>query len=141
MKPLVVDASVWVSALDRTEPRSEASRAFLEAVGARQRPIALPGHTEIEVACALSRRLRDTGRARVIARQALDFPLITWHALTRRMVRRAVAIGTRRFLRSGDAVYAAVAEASGGEMVSWDEELVERAGAVTPKAWVGRHAD
>lgn len=141
MRPLVVDANVWVSALDPTEVRSDASRAFLGAVGARRHPIALPEYAEIEVACALSRRLRDTGRGRLIARQALDFPLITWHALTRRMVRRAVAVGTRRFLRSGDALYAAVAEAVGGEIVSWDEELVNRAGAVTPEAWVARHAD
>ena len=88
MRPLVVDANVWVSALDRTELRSDASRAFLGAVGASRHPIALPEFAEIEVACALSRRLRDTGQGRLIARQALDFPLITWHALTRRMVRR-----------------------------------------------------
>lgn len=141
MKPLVVDANVWVSALDPTEVRSDASRAFLGTVGARRHPIALPEYAEIEVACALSRRLRDTGRGRLIARQALDFPLITRHSLTRRMVRRAMAVGTRRFLRSGDALYAAVAEAVGGEIVSWDEELVDRAGAVTPEAWVARHAD
>ncbi len=141
MKPLVVDANVWVSALDRTELRSGASRAFLGAVGARRHPIALPEYAEVEVACALSRRLRDTGQGRLIARQALNFPLITWHALTRRMVRRTVAVGTERFLRSGDALYAAVAEAVGGEIVSWDEELVNRAGAVTPEAWVARHTD
>ena len=131
----MVDASVWVSALDRTELRSDVSRAFLGAVGARRHPIALPEFAEIEVACALSRRLRDTGQGRLIARQALDFAPITWHPLTRRMVRRASAVGTRRFLRSGDALYAAVAEAVGGEIVSWDRELVGRAGAVTPEDW------
>ena len=139
MRPLVVDASVWVSALDRTEVRSDAARAFLGAVGAGRHPIALPEYAEIEVTCALSRRLRDTGQGRLIARQALDSPLITWHGLTRRMVRRAVAVGTQRFLRSGDALYAAVAEAVGGEIVSWDEELVSRAGAVTPETWTARH--
>ena len=141
MRPLVVDANVWVLALDRTELRSDMSRAFLGAVGASRYPIALPEFAEIEVACALSRRLRNTEQGRLIARQALDFAPITWHALTRRMVRRAVVIGTRRFLRSADALYAAVAEAVGGEIVSWDKELVNRAGAVTPEAWVARHTD
>ncbi len=141
MRPLVVDANVWVSALDRTELTSDASRAFLGAVGASRHPIALPEFAEIEVACALSRRLRNTEQGRLVARQALDVALITWHALTRRLVRRAVAVGTRRLLRSGDALYAAVAEAVGGEIVSWDEELVSRAGAVTPEAWVARHTD
>ena len=32
MKPLVVDASVWVSAADGTDGMSEASRAFLALV-------------------------------------------------------------------------------------------------------------
>lgn len=135
----MVDASVWVSALDRTELRSDVSRAFFGAVGARRHPIALPEFAEVEVACALSRRLRNTEQGRLIAHQALDFAPITWHALTRRMVRRAVAVGTRRFFRSGDALYVAVAEAVGGEIVSWDEELVNRADAVTPEAWVALH--
>jgi predicted nucleic acid-binding protein len=137
----VVDANVWVSALDRTELRSGVSRAFLGAVAASRHPIELPEFAEIEIACALSRRLRDTGQGRLIVRQALDFPLITWHPLSRLMIRRAVAVGTRRYLRCGDALYAAVAEAVGGEIVSWDEELVNRAGAVTPEAWVARHTD
>ena len=140
MRPLVVDANVWVSALDRTESRSEVSRAFLGAVGERRHPIALPEFAEVEVACALSRRLRSAGQGRLIARQAMDSPLITWHALTRRLIRRAVAVGTRLFLRSGDALYAAVAEAVDGEIVSWDKELVNRAGAVTPEEWVARYA-
>jgi len=49
-------------------------------------------------------------------------------------------MGTERFLRAGDAIYAAVAEAVDGEIVSWDKELVNRAGAVTPEAWVERYA-
>ena len=45
-------------------------------------------------------------------------------------------LGTGRYLRSGDALYAALAEGLEGEVVTWDMELVERAGALTPREWI-----
>jgi predicted nucleic acid-binding protein len=59
MTVLVIDASVWAAAADATDPFSDASRRFLEAVAAAPLPIALPALARIEVACALARRLRD----------------------------------------------------------------------------------
>ena len=54
------------------------------------------------------------------------------------MLRQAVRVGTRDFLRSGDAPHAALAEGIEGELVSWDGELIERAGALTPEGWIAR---
>ena len=53
----------------------------------------------------------------------------------------AVRLGTTTGLRAADALYAATAARSGdGVLVSWDLELIERAGAVTPPAWLSTHA-
>ena len=134
----MVDSNVWVSALDGAEAHSDSSRAFLAALGARRHPIALPEFAEIEVACALSRRLRRAGRGRTLARAALHSPLVTTYPLSSRMIRQTLALGTRRFLRGPDALYAAVAEAVGGEIVSWDLELAQRSGALTPEEWMAR---
>lgn len=135
MTVLVVDASVWVSAADATDEVSEPSRAFLSSVARRATPIALPDFAELEVACALARRLSDAERGKDLAGQMLRSPLITVHSLDSSLLRRAVDLGTRKLLRAGDAVYAAVTEVTGGEVVSWDEELIQRAGAVTPREW------
>jgi predicted nucleic acid-binding protein len=62
------------------------------------------------------------------------------HRLDPLLVRRAIDVGTRQLLRAGDAVYATLAEMIGGEVVSWDGELIGRAGAVTPDAWLKRNA-
>jgi predicted nucleic acid-binding protein len=137
---LIVDASVWVSAADATDTFSEPSRTFLASVARRANPIALPDFAELEVACALARRLRDAERGKDLAGQMLRSPLITVHSLDPALLRRAVEVGTRQLLRAGDAVYAAVTELAGGEVVSWDEELIQRAGAVTPREWMEQNA-
>lgn len=139
MKALVVDASVWVSAADGSDALSEVSRSFLALVVEREVPIVLPEHAELEIACALARRLCDAGQGRYLAGRMLESPLVTTHSSNRARFRKAVAVGTRRFLRSGDALYAALAEELECEVVAWDGELVERAAAVTPQEWIARN--
>lgn len=140
MTLLVVDASVWVSAADATDAFSQPSRGFLADIARRATPIALPDFAELEVACALARRLDDAGSGRDLAARMLRSPLVTVHSLDASLLRRAVEVGTRKLLRAGDAVYAALSELTQGEVVSWDEELIQRAGAVTPRAWMDRNA-
>lgn len=138
--PLVVDASVWVSAADRTDDLSGPSRDFLSAAAAAGIPVALPDFAELEVACALARRLRDPERGRALADGILRSPLVTVHPLDPTRLRRAVEVGTDKLLRAGDAPYAALSDETVGEVVSWDQELIERAGAITPRAWLVRNA-
>ncbi len=135
---LVIDASVWVSAADATDPLSGPSRAFLAEVAAREIPIALPEFAGLEIACALARRLHNAEQGRSLAGRMLESPLVTTYSLNRAMLRRAGQVGTRDFLRAGDALYAAFAEGMEGEVVSWDGELIERGGALTPEGWMGR---
>ena len=140
MTTLVVDASVWVAAADATDGWSESSRAFLSLAVEQEFPISLPEMAKLEIACALARRLRDAARGRSLADQMLNSPLVTVYSLNRAMLRQAVQVGTRGFLRSGDALYAALADRLGGEIVSWDGELIKRAGAFTPTDWIERNA-
>lgn len=139
MNTLVVDASVWVSAADSTDPMSGMSRAFLSGVVARELPIAMPEFAQLEIACALARRLQDAEQGRGLTERMLGSPLVTTHSLSRAKLREAVHVGTSRFLRAGDALYAALAEGLGGNVVAWDAELVRRAGALTPRDWLERH--
>lgn len=136
MTTLVIDASVWVSAADATDALSESSRAFLSLVVERELPISLPELAKLEIACALARRLRDAERGRGLADQMLGSPLVTVYSLNRAMLRQALQVGTRGFLRSGDALYAALAKWLDADVVSWDGELIKRAGASTPTDWI-----
>lgn len=140
MAGLVVDASVWVAAADATDRHADATRAFLSVVTARAVALAVPDFAELEVACALSRRMRDGDRGQALARRIIESPVVTPYPVDSSLMRRAIDTGTRRLLRGGDALYVALVEETGGELISWDEELIRRAGAITPSAWLERNA-
>ncbi|MQA91775.1 MAG: PIN domain-containing protein [Gemmatimonas sp.] len=139
MTALVIDASVWVSAADATDHLSGPSRDFLAVVTAQALPLALPDFAALEVACALARRLRDGERGRALADQMARSPMLTIHSSNPSLLRQAIETGTRDLLRAGDSLYAAFAEQVGGTLVSWDRELIERSGAVTPPEWLDRN--
>jgi predicted nucleic acid-binding protein len=50
----------------------------------------------------------------------------------------ALTCGTRCLLRGANAIYAAAAASTGTTLVTWDNELIERAGGVTPSDWCSR---
>ena len=53
-----------------------------------------------------------------------------------RLIGQSVLLGTDSFLRGADALYAAAAQLAEATLVSWDDELIQRAGAFTPAAWL-----
>ncbi|MBE7519054.1 MAG: PIN domain-containing protein [Thermoflexaceae bacterium] len=138
--PLVVDASVWVAAADATDPACTASRSFLRHAGARGRTIILPAYARIEIACALARRLGDSGAGLGLAGEIMQAPQVRVEALSAGLIAEAARLGTAAFLRAGDALYAAVAQRHSATLVAWDAELVSRAGAIAPDSWLERQA-
>jgi predicted nucleic acid-binding protein len=58
--------------------------------------------------------------------------LLSIHPLTESQGEAAAAIAAQQFLRGADAVYAALARQLGTALVTWDNELLERAAAVAP---------
>ena len=140
MTALVIDANVWVSAADPTDNMSEPSRAFLSTVAARELPIVLPEFAKLEIACALARRLRSPEDGRSLADQMLESSRMSTYSVNRAVLRGAIELGTRNYLRAGDALYAAVARVAEGQLVSWDRQLIERAGAVTPESWMSHYS-
>lgn len=140
MRPLVIDASVWVSAADSTDTLSKPSRAFLSQVVDREFAIALPEFAKLEIACTLARRFRSTEHGRSLADQMLESPRMSMYSANRAILRTAIQLGTRNFLRAGDALYAAVAQAVEGQLVAWDRELIGRTGGLTPEGWISRHS-
>ena len=112
----------------------------LRAVAKRRRDIALPSFARVEVACALARRLRDGVAAHHLADALLSSPLVREHLLDAVRLRQAVTTGTQSYLRGADALCAALAAQLDATLVAWDDELVQRAGAQTPTAWLAAHS-
>lgn len=132
---LTLDANVWVAAFDPKDRFHGPSVAFLRAVALQRVRLHAPAFLVLEVACAVARRAGDAGAGRAAAERLRRHPLLTLHPLERRLLSRARSLGIERLLRGADALYAATATLSRSPLVSWDEELVARAGAVTPEEW------
>jgi len=129
---LVIDASVWVAAADPADRFWTESREFITRAMGGRRKIYLPALARVEIACALSRRLRDPKRGHELAGMVFDIPAIREIALDTRLLADASRIGSEYFLRAADAIYLAVARKVSAELITWDNELIQRAGAVSP---------
>jgi len=133
---LTVDASIWVSVLDEADAFHEESRTFLAAVTLEGIRLIIPAFAVAEVACAPARKLRNPVAARRLTQEALRPSGVTHVPVDTVLVEMAQRVGTDAFLRGADALYAATAERTGSTLISWDQELIQRAGALSPTDWL-----
>lgn len=135
---LTIDANVWVAALDPRDRFRDSSVAFLRAVAERDLEPHAPVFLINEVGCALARRAGDSAVGISAVERLRRHPSLTLHALDEPLLSLARDIGVRQMLRAADALYAATSVLAKAPLISWDAELVSRAGAVTPESWLAR---
>jgi predicted nucleic acid-binding protein len=133
---LTVDASVWVAAADRSDRFCAMSRQFLAAVAQQNLRLYLPSFAWLEIACALARRRQDAANGQRLADMVMTSPHIVRVRLDGPLMERALHTGPHALLRGADALYAATAALYSAQLISWDDELMRRAGAVTPSDWL-----
>jgi predicted nucleic acid-binding protein len=127
---LVVDVNVWVAARDATDRSHDESGAFLRAISRRGLALRAPAILILEVACALARRFGDAAVGHDVADALAKNPGMKLEPLTGALLSQALHLGTTCRLRNADAMHA------GDTLVTWDAELIDRAGAVTPAVWL-----
>lgn len=137
---IVVDASVWVAAGLPTDPFHQQSRSFLRRVSDQGVKQTAPALLIAEIACAVARRTRDPERGETLAMGILHDRTLSLEEMSTERLVGAVRIGARLRLRGADALYAELAASRGLPLVSWDSELIARAGAITPSDWMAQHA-
>jgi predicted nucleic acid-binding protein len=136
---VVIDASVWVAAVDSREPGHAVARRLLSDLSDGGTTILVPSLMRVEVACALTRRLGDPAAAMAQVAALLDAPFIVEIPLDRGRAVHAASMGAERRLRGADAVYAALAHAEGATLVTLDRDMRERANAIAPEEWRRAH--
>jgi predicted nucleic acid-binding protein len=134
-----LDANILVASYDATDLFHEQSAAFLRAVARRDMEAFVPAFARLEVACVVARRFRGPAEGERAATGITRLGLVRLVQIDDEMLTLATQIGTQQFLRGADALYAATAQSTGSVLVSWDRELVERAGALTPADWLAAH--
>jgi predicted nucleic acid-binding protein len=133
---LTVDASVWVAALDGSDPFHRDSVRFLEAARDRRLLLHGPAIVLVETACAVARRRDDPEAALAAAATLRGISALRLLAHDSQLESGALALGARLRLRGADSYYVAVAARTGTPLITWDGELVDRAGGLTPARWL-----
>jgi len=133
---LTLDANVWVAAFDPHDRFHAQSTAFLFSVTQRRLGLNGPAFVIVEAACALARRAQTAAAGDTTRERLSAHPLLVLHPIDDRLLDTAARMGARQLLRGADALYAAAAAILDAQLVSWDDELIRRAGAVTPADWL-----
>lgn len=135
MNSLVLDASVLVAAADRSDVFHEPSRELLRRIIADGVTVILPAIAELETAAALGRRLGDGRKALALTRRLVTILRSRIVAIDAPLLQIALQEAAHHSLRGYDALYAAAALKHRAQLVAWDRELIERAGATRPTEW------
>ncbi len=127
---MVVDASVWVSALVVHDTHHRASRRWLRRHSSRGSVLVVPTLALAEVAGAISRRTADPALGGRAVEAILGLPRLRLVPLDPELGREAGRIAADHGLRGGDAVYVATAARHALPLVTLDAELPTRIGRV-----------
>ena len=126
----VIDASVYVSRVQRQEAHHLASVRLLETVAACGVPVVCPEILVPEVAAALARGVDNTEMAWRAAAHLRTLPGHRLVGVDRALSDLAGRLAAECRLRGCDAIYAALAQREGARLITWDEQQRERAAAV-----------
>jgi predicted nucleic acid-binding protein len=127
---VVVDASVWVSRLVTDDVFHTASRRWMTHHAQDGGQWVAPALMPAEVVGAISRRTGKPELATRALKHLLQLPGLRLVALDRRLGKAAAQLAASTGLRGADAVYAALAQHLSIPLVTWDDEIGQRAGAL-----------
>ncbi len=129
---VVIDASVYVAMLKREEPNHLSSHKWYSEILASGTPLAAPLPFLAEVAGAVSRSTGDAELAQDVIAQVKALDVIELIPVNEILGVRAAEIAAKYRLRGCDSLYVALAEQLKAELVSLDQEQLERGTAVVP---------
>ena len=133
---LALDANVWIAAFDPQDAFHADSVALLAEAARRALPLAGPSFVVLESVCALARRVGDPRFAQAAGAKMVEHPALHLEPMAEPLLQEAERLGVELRLRGADALYAATAARLGCPLLSWDAELIARAGARSPSEWL-----
>ena len=133
---LVLDANLWVAAFDPSDAFHGDSVEVLAEAARLALTLAGPSFVVLESTCALARRVSDPRFAQAARVQMAAHPALHLEPLSEEVLAEAERLGVERRLRGADALYLATAARLSCPLLSWDEELIARGGAQSPRDWL-----
>lgn len=128
----VVDASVYIALVNEDEPSFADSWQWLQTIQSNGERLAAPVIMMAEVAAAISRGRNNVAHAQKIIRRLQRSRLIEFWPISFELAERSAEIAAEHRIRGCDAVYVALAEQLGTDLVSLDQQQLARGTAVVP---------
>jgi len=126
----VVDASVIISAILPGEPHHEASKLWFDTLVKSGWHFTAPAVLLSEVAAPLSRAYDQPDLAKDVIQVLMTAPFSKLVPVSVPLANRAAAIASDYKIRGCDAVYVALAESLGEELITLDRQQRERAKSI-----------
>lgn len=126
----VIDTSVFVAIVSTHEPGHAASFAWFSQALSAVIPISAPSILLSEVAAAISRGQNDPQRAYRTLHMLTGTNFVSLVSITQALAFRSAEIAVDHKIRGCDAVFVALAEQLGEELVTLDTEQLARSTAV-----------
>jgi predicted nucleic acid-binding protein len=124
---IVLDASVWVSALQSGDANHTLSDQWLARWLGDGQTIIVPNIFLAEVSGAITRRTGDSDLGHQIIADLIDDPSVQLIAIDSMLAERAAQLAVRMRLRGADAIYVALAAHRNVPLMTWDREQLSRA--------------
>ena len=130
MKKLTIDSSVIVASLLDNEPRHEEAFRIWESVLSGVNSAIMPYSIFVEVVAAVKRRTGSEQLSREVMRELRKIENIAFVDLDSKAAEEAAEIAIRTGTRGMDALVIQVAKDFGSELITFDEEMIEKAKTV-----------
>ncbi len=130
MKKLTIDSSVIVASLLANEPRHEEAFRIWESVLSGVNSAIMPYSIFVEVVAAVKRRTGSGQLSREVMRELGKIENIAFVDLDSKAAEEAAEIAIRTGTRGMDALVIQVAKDFGSELITFDEEMMEKAKTV-----------
>ena len=126
----IIDASVYVALTNAHESEHSNSWAWFEQAKAMQETVTAPVILLAEVSAAISRGVGNPSLAHQVVQQLLHSRAIELSPVTTALAERAATIAADHRIRGCDAIYVALAERLDDDLVTLDQQQLERGSAV-----------
>ncbi|MBI4120329.1 MAG: type II toxin-antitoxin system VapC family toxin [Parcubacteria group bacterium] len=121
-----IDASVFVSAINRKEKYFEQSRNLLKQIRAEGTRVLLPEIILPEITSAIVRATKNPTLAKEVVNALKATPNFSFVPIDRNISNLAIEIITETGLKSADSIYVALAAAYNLELITLDQEQLSK---------------
>jgi predicted nucleic acid-binding protein len=130
MRKLTIDSSVIIASLLEKEPRHQEALKIWESILSGESIAIMPHSVLVEVVAAIRRRTGSKDLACEVRKEILEIENLSFVVLDQKAALEASDLAIRTGVRGMDALVIQVVREFETELITFDEEMIQKAGKV-----------